>query len=136
MLATAANVHNATQAHKLLHGKEPDVYTEAGYQGVKKQVDTQGMEVNWYVVMRPGKRRVMNKSNKLGAFTSRIEEFKFSIWVKVEYPFRIIKCQFGYTKVRCHGLTKNAALRFTLFMLSNCGWCVRTFLLDWQHEYA
>ena len=37
----------------------------------------------------------------------------------VEHPFRVIKRQFGYTKVRYRGLKKNTAQRITLFALSN-----------------
>ena len=35
------------------------------------------------------------------------------------HPFRVIKRQFGYTKVRYRGLRKNAAQVQTLFALSN-----------------
>ena len=33
MVGTAANQHDVTQAHALLHGEETDVYGDAGYQG-------------------------------------------------------------------------------------------------------
>ncbi|SEM65306.1 Transposase DDE domain-containing protein, partial [Loktanella fryxellensis] len=38
---------------------------------------------------------------------------------KVEHPFRVIKCQFGYVKTRYRGLAKNRAQLFTLFALGN-----------------
>ncbi|MNG22103.1 hypothetical protein D3C84_1065520 [compost metagenome] len=47
---------------------------------------------------------------------------------KVEHPFRVIKRQFGYTKVRFRGLAKNAAQMMTLFALSNL-WMARRHLL-------
>ncbi len=47
---------------------------------------------------------------------------------KVEHPFRVIKRQFGYTKVRYRGLAKNTAQVQTLFALSNL-WMVRRHLL-------
>ena len=34
---------------------------------------------------------------------------KASIRAKVEHPFRVIKRQFGFTKVRYRGLAKNTA---------------------------
>ncbi|MFA0925231.1 transposase, partial [Xanthomonas fragariae] len=37
----------------------------------------------------------------------------------VEYPFRVIKRQFGYVKVRYRGLVKKTAQVLTLFALSN-----------------
>jgi hypothetical protein len=33
---------------------------------------------------------------------------------KVEHVFRVVKCQFGYRKVRYRGLTKNGAQVFSL----------------------
>lgn len=59
---------------------------------------------------------------------ARWEHFKASVRAKVEHPFRVIKRQFGYTKVRYHGLAKNAAQVLTLFALSNL-WMVRWQLL-------
>ena len=34
MSATSANVHDVTEAHRLLHGREKRVWGDAGYQGV------------------------------------------------------------------------------------------------------
>ncbi|MGP0175246.1 transposase, partial [Pseudomonas sp. NCHU5208] len=48
---------------------------------------------------------------------------------KVEHPFRVIKRQFGYTKVRFRGLAKNTVQMVTLFALSNL-WMVRRYLLE------
>jgi IS5 family transposase len=42
----------------------------------------------------------------------------------VEHPFRVIKRQFGFTKVRYRGLAKNTAQIVTLFALSNL-WMAR-----------
>ena len=38
---------------------------------------------------------------------------------KVEHVFRVIKCQFGYRKVRYRGLFKNTAQMFSLMALAN-----------------
>jgi IS5 family transposase len=124
VVGTAANVNDVTQAHALVHGKEADVYADAGYQGVSKREEVQGILANWHVAMRPGKRRALDKQSPLGATLDRIEQLKASIRAKVEHPFRVIKRQFGHTKVRYRGLAKNTAQLFTLFMLSNL-WMVR-----------
>ena len=124
VVGTAANVNDVTQAHALVHGQEEDVYADAGYQGVAKREEVQDIEVNWHIAMRPGKRRVLDKQSPLGAILDRIEQLKASIRAKVEHPFRVIKRQFGHTKVRYRGLAKNTAQLFTLFMLSNL-WMVR-----------
>jgi IS5 family transposase len=47
----------------------------------------------------------------------------------VEHPFRVIKRQFGYTKVRFRGLVKNTAQKVTLFALSKL-WIARQHLLE------
>ena len=41
------------------------------------------------------------------------------VCAKVEHVFRVVKCQFGYRKVRYHGLAKNAAQVFSLLALAN-----------------
>jgi len=38
---------------------------------------------------------------------------------EVEHPFRVVKRQFGFTKVRYRGLAKNIAALMSLFALSN-----------------
>jgi len=58
----------------------------------------------------------------------RWESCKASLRAKVENPFRVIKRQFGYTKVRYRGLTKNTDQVLTLFALSNL-WMTRRHLL-------
>jgi IS5 family transposase len=37
VVGTAANVNDVTQADKLIHGQETDVFADAGYQGVAKR---------------------------------------------------------------------------------------------------
>jgi hypothetical protein len=48
----------------------------------------------------------------------------------VEHVFRVIKQQFGYTKVRYKGLAKNAAQVFPLIGLSNLYLARRAMLTD------
>lgn len=44
---------------------------------------------------------------------------KLDVGNRAEHPFRVIKRQFGYVKVRYRGIAKNAAQVLTLFALSN-----------------
>ena len=60
--------------------------------------------------------------------TMQIEKAKAQVRAKVEHPFRVIKRQFGYTKVRFRGLAKNTSQMVTLFALSNL-WMARRHLL-------
>ena len=41
------------------------------------------------------------------------------VCAKVEHVFRVLKCQFGYRKVRYRGLAKNLARAQTMFALAN-----------------
>lgn len=52
------------------------------------------------------------------------EQLKASVRAKVEHPFRVLMCQFGFTRGRCKGLAKNKAQLVSLFALSNL-WTVR-----------
>ena len=79
--------------------------------------------------MRPGKRKALDKSNEADAMLDKAEKLKAAIRAKVEHPFRVIKRQFGFVKVRYRGLKKNTAQLFTLFALSNL-WMVRRKLME------
>ncbi|CUB06990.1 hypothetical protein Ga0061065_12813, partial [Marinomonas fungiae] len=49
----------------------------------------------------------------------RTEYLKASIRAKVEHPFRILKCQFGFRKAIYRGLPKNDNKLAVLFALGN-----------------
>ena len=61
----------------------------------------------------------------------RAEKFKAGVRAKVEHPFRVIKRQFGFVKVRYRGLKKNNLQIKTLFALSNL-WMARHKLMAVQ----
>jgi IS5 family transposase len=126
VIGTAANVNDVTQGHALLHGEEADVFADAGYQGAMKRPEATG--VNWHVALRPGKRRALDMSRGSHQLLEQVEKIKASVRAKVEHPFRVIKCQFGFAKVRYRGLAKNTAQLVTLFALSNL-WMARKTLL-------
>jgi hypothetical protein len=87
--------------------------------------------VRWEIACRPG---TVNKLKASGekALVKR-EKSKARIRAKVEHPFRVIKCQFGWAKVRFKGLAKHTAHLFTLFALSNL-WMARKRLLAMTGE--
>jgi len=127
VVGTAANVHDVTQAHALLHGEEELVLGDAGYRGVQDREENRGRNVQWHIAMRPGKRSALGKSN-MGRMLESYERTKASLRSRVEHPFRVIKCQFGFTKVRYRGLAKNTAQLKMLFTLANL-WKVRHHLM-------
>jgi IS5 family transposase len=127
---TSGNVHDVVEGNSLLHGEETVVFGDAGYQGVDKRSDAKS-GVTWHIAMRPGKRRALNMDNAADALLDQAEKLKAGIRAKVEHPFRVIKRQFGYVKVRYRGLKKNTAQLLTLFALSNL-WMVRSKLMGAQ----
>ena len=125
---TAANVHDVLEANSLLHGDETDVFADAGYQGADERPDAvQGKR--WHVAMKRSKRKALDQSKPRGQLLEQLEQVKSRIRAKVEHPYRVLKCQFGYVKVRYRGLMKNAQQLHTLFALGNL-WTVRRLLLQ------
>jgi len=128
VVGTAANVADVTQVDKLLHGVENVVCADAGYTGVEKRSEHAGREVIWQVAARRSTYRKLGKNSPLYKAKRKIEKAKAQVRAKVEHPFRVIKRQFGYVKVRFRGLTKNTAQLMTLFALSNL-WMARRHLI-------
>ena len=117
---TSANVHDITEAEKLLHGEEAEFWGDAGYQGIQKREEHQRREIEWHVAMRPGKRKVLDP----GSVEAVEERSKASIRAKVEHPFFYVKRMFHYSKVRYRGLQKNTErlallLGFTNLMIGD-----------------
>jgi IS5 family transposase len=104
-------------------GRPP--FADAGYQGAMKRNEATGVPWQVQVALRPGKGRALDKSNPIEALTDKIEKLR----AKVEHPFRVIKHQFGYVKVRYRGLIKNTAQFKTLFALSHL-WMARKRLIE------
>lgn len=127
VVGTAASVNDVTQAGSLLHGQEEAAFGDAGYQGVHKRPEAAGP--TWHVAMRPGLRRKLNPFIEPQFIAEQIERAKASVRAKVEHPFRVLKRQFGYTKVRYRGLAKNTAQIVTLFVLGNL-WMARRRLME------
>jgi len=128
VVGTATNVADVTQVDKLLHGEENVVCADAGYTGVEKRPEHEGRQVIWQVAARRSTYKKHGKRSALYGALRKIEKAKAQIRAKVEHPFRVIKRQFGYTKVRFRGLAKNSAQMVTLFALSNL-WMARRHLL-------
>ena len=127
---TSGHVGDITEGNSLLHGQETDAFGDAGYQGVAKRPDAKD-SVTWHIAMKPGKRKMLRKDKASDVLVNALEKLKAGIRAKVEHPFRVVKRQFAYTKVRYRGLKKNTAQLVTLFALSNL-WMVRGKLLGIQ----
>ena len=107
-VTTAANVHDLTQAGEMLHSDEAVVYEDSGYQGIAKRPEMAGNSTEFRLAMRPGKRRAHPETPD-GNVQDLIETAKDHIRSKVEYPFRVIKQQFGFLKPGCVAWQRIAA---------------------------
>lgn len=121
LVTTPANAADVTQVDGLLHGAETDVFADAGYQGAAQWTRAR---VRWHIAMRLGKRRALDTGTDKGRLIDELERVKARIRAKGEHAFRVIKRQFGFTKVSYRGLAKNTAKLHTLFMLGNL-WMLR-----------
>lgn len=106
VVGTAANVADVTQVDRLLHGEEKPVHADAGYNGVEKRPEHEGSQVIWQIAARRSTYKLNGKRSLLYRMKRKIERAKAQTRAKVEHPFRVIKRQFGYTKVRFRGLAK------------------------------
>ncbi len=118
---TPANVHDVTVASKLVREDDEVVYGDSGYLGIEKREEVANDEhlssIDYRINLRPGK--FPKLSDKAIDWTRYIESRKSSVRSKVEHIFRIIKCQFGYRKVRYRGLKKNENRLYVMFACAN-----------------
>ena len=123
LVTTPGNVHDVTEAHRLLHGGEKRVWGDAGYTGVQKRRENLELDVDWRVALKPGKRKLLLH----GGLEEWAEKRKASIRAKslpptrsgVEHPFLDVKRHFGYAKVRHRGLAKNTERLAALLEITN-----------------
>ena len=107
-------------------GQEITVCGDSGYTGVEQRAELRGVKAAFWIAEQPSRLLALELGQRRDA--ERWERFKASLRAKVEHPFRVVKRQFGYTKVRYRGLAKNTAQVLTLFALSNL-WMARRKLL-------
>lgn len=127
--ATSANVHDVTQAHKLIREDDEVVYGDSGYIGIEKRdeinEDPQKSNIDYRINYRPGKTRKMSKGYAK-AVEKRIESRKSSVRSKVEYVFHIFKNKFGYRKTVYKGLDKNLNRLYMIAMSTNAFMCQKS----------
>jgi len=107
VVSTSGNEAEVLHAHRLLHGQEIHALGDSAYQGVDKRVDAENSLVTWNIAMRKGLRKKLDLGTQLGLHKERYEQTKASMRAKGEHPFRVIKQQFGFNKVRYRGIAKN-----------------------------
>lgn len=120
---TAVSVADVTQVVELLHGEENAVYAD-----VEKREEHENRKMVWQIAAQSSTYCKLNKLSLFYKAKRKIEYLTVQTRAKVEHPFRVIKRQFGYVKVRFRGLMKNIAQLTTLFELSNL-WMARKQLM-------
>jgi len=124
---TAANVHDVCVAAELIREDDEVVYGDSGYLGVQKRDEikenTHLSGIEYRINRRPGSLPIA--SENAFAWDKFIENRKSSVRCKVEHAFKIVKCDFGYRKVRYRGLAKNENRLNVLFACANLLMCVR-----------
>ena len=110
---TAANEADVSQLPNLLREDDRAVFGDKGYVDNRLKRAARKAGVFWGVALKS------TTKHKLSAANKRFNHKMSSVRSRVEHLFRVIKRQFGYTKVRYKGLAKNAAQVFTLIGLAN-----------------
>jgi len=110
---TTGKVHDAKVMHRLIREDDRAVYGDKGYASDEKKRAAEGAGVLWAVKekAKPGRELTTRQRARNRRFGK--------VRAKVEHIFRVLKCQFGYRKVRYRGLDKNGAQLFALFALAN-----------------
>ena len=110
---TPANAPDISEMPNLLREDDRAVFGDAAYVNKRFKCAARKAGVYWGVALKAQPKR------RLGGGQKRRNRKMASIRSRVEHIFRVMKRQFGYTKVRYRGLAKNAAQVFTLIALTN-----------------
>ena len=125
VVGTAAKVPDVKVTDELLHGDEKEVHGDKGYTTNARNLSSSDPAAGplWcFPFKKP-------KGEALPEWKREINHRLSQLRARVEHPFRVVKRQFGFTKVRYRGLRKNTAQLTTLFALSNL-YLVRRQLLE------
>ena len=98
---SAASVSDVHMLPDLLHGDERKVWGDAGYQGQSAVIHQAALAAQDMTSRRVKTKAGVDQEQK------RKNRTKARVRAKVEWPFRVLKRVFGFTKVRYRGLKKN-----------------------------
>lgn len=127
--ATPANIHDITQAAKLIRTDDEVVYGDSAYLGLDKRPEITKEEnkskIDYRINQKPGKVSMIPEGPAQDWFRS-MERRKSSIRSKVEHVFHIIKNTFGFSKVCYRGIAKNQNRLYMLAASANLLMCARS----------
>ena len=110
---TTGKVHDAKVMANLIREDDAAVYGDKGYASDEKKRAAKAAGVLWAVKEKAKPGRDLTQRQR-----ARNRRFG-KVRAKVEHVFRVLKCQFGYRKVRYRGIAKNGAQVFALLALAN-----------------
>jgi transposase, IS5 family len=110
---TDAAASDISQMHKLLHGKEREVYGDQAYwsQAHREAALKRGIR---YRINRRG-----SNHRPLTDYQRYINQARSRCRARGEHAFHVVKRLWGYAKVRYRGLAKNTTRLLTAFALAN-----------------
>ncbi len=115
-----ANVADITMLNACLHGEETIAFGDRGCHKANRTLEQFEKEGDLSVITPTTKPAGGKLTDEQKAFNRMLS----AVRAIVEHPFRVIKRQFGFVKVRYRGLTKNTGQIVTLFALANV-WLAR-----------
>jgi transposase, IS5 family len=110
---TAANVQDSQVLSDLLHGEETRVWGDSAYTGQGEVLAEHAPQAQDFTHAKGRRNAPLTEEDQ------RKNRTKSKLRAKVEHVFRVLKCQFGFTKLRYRGLAKNANHLFAAFALVN-----------------
>ena len=113
VVATPANVHDSVILGDLLHGEESRVWGDSAYAGQGDAITANAPKARNFTNKKGSRYVTLSEADR-----SRNRN-KSRVRAKVEHLFGVMKCRFGFTKVRYKGLAKNAHHLFVSCALVN-----------------
>lgn len=110
---SAASVSDVHMLADLLHGEERKVWGDGGYQGQSEVIREAAPHAQDMTSRRTRYRGGVDEEQR------RKNRTRARVRSKVEWPFRILKRVFGFTKARYRGLKKNHEWLLAAFALVN-----------------
>lgn len=125
---TSANVHDVSEAEKLIREDDEVMYGDSGYLNIEDHLESMGesrrSSLKFCINVRPSSIKMSPKYDGI-RWDENIENRKSSTRCKVEHPFLIVKRHFGYSKTVYKGLAKNMNRFNILFACANLLMCIR-----------
>jgi IS5 family transposase len=115
VVGTTAKTADCSVLEELLHGEEGEVLGDKAYTSNERNLSASDPKTGpiWaFPYKKP-------KGKELPEWQREINRRLSSLRAKVEHPFRVLKRQFGFVKVRYRGLAKNTAHLKMKFALAN-----------------